>query len=99
MFKLGISIPSLRTRITGGRSRPYRKDRWRFHFIFVVIQVERKTVTIIKFVTEWQLVCIAVEEDMTIATSSGAPYVETDEKAMECVITVFRSTWMTTKIK
>ena len=38
----------------------------------------------IKFVTEWQLVCIAVEEDMIAATSLGAPYVEADEKAMEC---------------
>ena len=38
----------------------------------------------IKFVTEGQLVCIAVEEDMITATLSGAPYVEADEKAMEC---------------
>ena len=38
----------------------------------------------IKFVTEGQLVCIAAEEDMIAATSSGAPYVEADEKAMEC---------------
>ena len=38
----------------------------------------------IKFVTEGQLVSIAVEEDMIAATSSGAPYVETDEKKMEC---------------
>ena len=38
----------------------------------------------IKFVTERQLVCIAAEEDMIAATSTGAPYVETDEKAMEC---------------
>ena len=34
--------------------------------------------------TEGQLVCIVVEEDMIATTSSGAPYVETDEKAMEC---------------
>ena len=33
--------------------------------------------------TERQLVCISVEEDMIAAASSGAPYVEADEKAME----------------
>ena len=33
--------------------------------------------------TERQLVCIAGEEDMIAATSSGAPYVEADEKVME----------------
>ena len=38
----------------------------------------------IKFVTEGQLISIAVEEDMIVATLSGTPYVETDEKAMEC---------------
>ena len=38
----------------------------------------------IKFVTEGQLVCIAAKKDMIAATSSGAPYVEADEKAMEC---------------
>ena len=38
----------------------------------------------IKFVTKGQLVCVSVEEDMIAATSSGVPYVETDEKAMEC---------------
>ena len=38
----------------------------------------------IKLVTEGQLVCIIAEEDMITATSSGAPYVEADEKAMEC---------------
>ena len=38
----------------------------------------------IRFVTEGKLVSIAVEEDMIVATSSGAPYVETDKKAMEC---------------
>ena len=38
----------------------------------------------IKFVTEGQLVCIAVEKDMIVAASSGAPYVKADEKAMEC---------------
>ena len=38
----------------------------------------------IKFVTKGQLVCIFAEEDMIVATFSGAPYVETDEKAMEC---------------
>ena len=38
----------------------------------------------IKFVTEGQLVCISVEEDMIAAALSGAPYVEADEKAMEC---------------
>ena len=37
----------------------------------------------IKFVTEEQLVCIAAEEDMIAATSSGAPYVEANVKAME----------------
>ena len=44
MFKLGISIPSLETRVPGDRSHPYRKNRWRLHFIFVVIQVEREIV-------------------------------------------------------
>ena len=34
--------------------------------------------------TEGQLVCVSAEEDMIAATSSGTPYVETDEKAMEC---------------
>ena len=38
----------------------------------------------IKFVTKGQLVCVSTEEDMITATSSGAPYMETDEKAMEC---------------
>ena len=38
----------------------------------------------IKFMIEGQLVCIATEEDMIVATSSGAPYVKADEKAMEC---------------
>ena len=38
----------------------------------------------IKFVTEGQLVCVSAEKDMIAATSSGAPYVETDQKAMEC---------------
>ena len=35
----------------------------------------------IKFVTEGQLVCVSTEEDMIVATSSGALYVEIDEKA------------------
>ena len=30
----------------------------------------------IKFVTEGQLVCIAIEEDMIAVASSGAPYVK-----------------------
>ena len=34
--------------------------------------------------TEGQLVCISAEEDMITTASSGAPYVEADEKAMEC---------------
>ena len=38
----------------------------------------------IKFVTEGQLVCITAEEDMITTTSSKAPYVEADEKAMKC---------------
>ena len=38
----------------------------------------------IKFVTEGQLVCISAKEDMIDAASSGASYVEADEKAMEC---------------
>ena len=38
----------------------------------------------IKFVTEGQLVSIIAEEDMIAATSSGAPYVEANEKALEC---------------
>ena len=38
----------------------------------------------IMFVIEEQPVCVSAEEDMIVATSSGAPYVETDEKAMEC---------------
>ena len=39
-----ISVPSLETSTPGDRSHPYRKDRWRLHLIFVVIQVERETV-------------------------------------------------------
>ena len=38
----------------------------------------------IKFVTERQLVCVAVKEDMIAATSSRAPYVEVDKKVLEC---------------
>ena len=38
----------------------------------------------IKFVTKGRLVYISAEEDMIAATSSRVPYVETDEKAMEC---------------
>ena len=38
----------------------------------------------IKFVTEGQLVCIATNEDMITATSLGVPYIEADEKALEC---------------
>ena len=38
----------------------------------------------IKFITEGQLVCVSAEEDMIAAISSGTPYVEIDEKAMEC---------------
>ena len=38
----------------------------------------------IKFVTEGQLVCVSAEKDMIAATSSRAPYVEIDEKVMEC---------------
>ena len=38
----------------------------------------------LKFVIERQLVFIAIEEDMIVATSLGAPYVETNEKRMEC---------------
>ena len=38
----------------------------------------------IKFVIERQLVSIAAEEDMIAVTLSEAPYVEADEKAMEC---------------
>ena len=38
----------------------------------------------IKFVIEGQLVCISTEEDMIVAASSKALYVEADEKAMEC---------------
>ena len=38
----------------------------------------------IKFITKGQLVSIAAEEDMIATTSSGAPYVEADEKVMEC---------------
>ena len=33
---------------------------------------------------EGQLVCIAAKEYMIAATSLGAPYVEVDEKAIEC---------------
>ena len=38
----------------------------------------------IKFVTEGQLVYISAEKDMIAAASSEAPYVEANEKAMEC---------------
>ena len=43
-FKLGISVPGLETRVPDDRSHLYRKDRWRLHFIFVVIQVKQETV-------------------------------------------------------
>ena len=43
-FKLGLQTPSLRTCIPGDRSHLYRKDRWRLHFTFWAIQVERETV-------------------------------------------------------
>ena len=33
---------------------------------------------------EGQLICVATEEDMIATTSSGAPYVEVDEKVLEC---------------
>ena len=33
---------------------------------------------------EGQLVCIAAEEDMIVATSLGASYIEADEKALDC---------------
>ena len=36
------------------------------------------------FVTKGQLVSIAAEKDMIAATSSRAPYVEANKKAMEC---------------
>ena len=36
------------------------------------------------FVIKGQLVSIAAEKDMIAATSSGAPYVEVDEKVTEC---------------
>ena len=33
---------------------------------------------------EGQLVCIATKKDMIVTTSSRAPYIEMDEKALEC---------------
>ena len=33
-FKLGISIPSLRSCLPGDRQQSYRKDRWRLHCYF-----------------------------------------------------------------
>ena len=53
-------------------------------WIHIVGAVPSTLHQIIKFVIEGQLVGIAAEEDMIAATSSRAPYVETDEKAMEC---------------
>ena len=38
----------------------------------------------LKFMIDGQLICVAAEEDMIATTSSGAPYIEVDEKAMEC---------------
>ena len=38
----------------------------------------------IKFLMEGQLVFVASKENMIAATSSWAPYVKMDEKAMEC---------------
>ena len=38
----------------------------------------------IKFMIEGQLISIAAEEDMIVAISLRAPYVEADEKALEC---------------
>ena len=34
--------------------------------------------------TEGQLVCIVAEKDMIAATLLGVPYIEADEKAIEC---------------
>ena len=34
--------------------------------------------------TEGQLFCIVTEKDMIAATSSGALYIEVDEKVLEC---------------
>ena len=34
--------------------------------------------------TKGQLVCIAAKEDMISATESRAPFIEADEKALEC---------------
>ena len=38
----------------------------------------------IKFIIEGKLICIAIEKDMIVTTSSATPYVEADEKALEC---------------
>ena len=38
----------------------------------------------INFMTEGQLVNVATEEDMIATTSLGAPYIEANEKVMEC---------------
>ena len=37
----------------------------------------------LKFVIDGQLIFIAAEENMIVAISSGAPFVEVDEKVME----------------
>ena len=38
----------------------------------------------IKFIIDDHLICVAAEEDMIIATTSTAPYVEASEKAEAC---------------
>ena len=36
-LELGFSNPSLKTCLSGDRSHPYRKDRWRLHCIICVL--------------------------------------------------------------
>ena len=38
----------------------------------------------IKFIIDGHLICVAAKEDMIVATTSTAPYVEANEKVEEC---------------
>ena len=49
-FKLGISVPNLKTCIPSDRSHPYKKNRWRLHLFLWSSKSWRETV-----MTAWRL--------------------------------------------
>ena len=63
---------------------PFYKCLLRRPWIHIAGAVPSTLYQKIKFVTKGQLVSIAAEKNMIVATSIGAPYVEVDKKAMEC---------------